>query len=93
METQRIAGESADYIVLQARTAGGKWKQIIGMDKAITVRFIKQSFHLVCMEIGEAKWADKGAAMAVSMFVLWPFYRKFSPDNFYKRKNQKGVSP
>lgn len=72
METQRMVGENDDYIVLQARAAGGKWKQIIGMDKAITIRFVKQSFDSVCMEIGEAKWVDKGSVMAVSMFVLWP---------------------
>lgn len=72
METLRMDGGNNSYIVLQARAAGGKWKQIIGMDKAITIRFIKQSSNSVCMEIGEAKWADKGAAMAVSMFVLWP---------------------
>lgn len=72
METQRVAGENNEYTMLQARAKGGKLKQIVGMDKAITIRFIKKSYDSVCMEIGEAKWADKGAAMAVSMFVLWP---------------------
>lgn len=27
---------------------------------------------MVTVEIGGAKWADKAAVMAVSMFVLWP---------------------
>ena len=72
METQRVTDENNGYTILQARAKGGKWKQIVGMDKAITIRFIKKSYASVCMEIGEAKWADKGTVMAVSMFVLWP---------------------
>ena len=72
METQRVTGEGEGYIALQARVKGGNWKQIIGMDKAITIRFIKKSGNSVCMEIGEAKWVDKGGIMLLSMFVLWP---------------------
>ncbi len=72
METQRVNGENSDYVALQARVRGGGWKQLIGMDKAITIRFIKVSSGEVRMEIGEAKWADKGGVMLLSMFVLWP---------------------
>lgn len=72
METQRVSGEGGGYIALQARVKGGNWKQTIGMDKAITVRFIKVSWNSVRMEIGEAKWIDKGGIMFLSMFVLWP---------------------
>lgn len=42
------------------------------MDKAITIRFIKESSDMLRMEIGEAKWVDKGGIMLLSMFVLWP---------------------
>lgn len=72
METQRVASENDEYTMLQARVKGGTWKQLVGLDKAVTIRFIKKSYDSVCMEIGEAKWADKGAVMTVSMFVLWP---------------------
>lgn len=50
----------------------GKLKQFIGMDKALTVRFILLDDGKVSIDIGEKKWADKGAVIAVSMFVLWP---------------------
>ncbi|MDE5696719.1 MAG: hypothetical protein K2I96_04785 [Lachnospiraceae bacterium] len=71
METQLITDE-AGYKVLQARAKGGKLKQFIGMDKAIMVRFVSKASNEIRMEIGESKWVDKGAVMAVSMFVLWP---------------------
>lgn len=73
METQLVTSSNGtDYIALQARLKGGGWKQIFGMDKAITVRFIEESSSSVRMEIGEAKWIDKGGIMLLSMFVLWP---------------------
>lgn len=72
METQRLSDEGGGYVALQARVKGGNWKQVIGMDKAITIRFIKESWNSVRMEIGEAKWVDKGGIMLLSMFVLWP---------------------
>ena len=72
METQRVTDEGGGYVALQARVKGGNWKQIVGMDKAITIRFIKKSWNYVRVEIGEAKWIDKGGIMLLSMFVLWP---------------------
>lgn len=72
MEIQRVNGESGDYVAVQARVKGGGWKQALGMDKAITIRFIKESSNMLRMEIGEAKWVDKGGIMLLSMFVLWP---------------------
>lgn len=72
METQRVTDEGGGYVALQARVKGGNWKQVVGMDKAITIRFIKESWNSVRMEIGEAKWIDKGGIMLLSMFILWP---------------------
>lgn len=72
METQRVKGENSDYVAIQARVRGGAWKQVVGLDKAITIRFIKESSDKIRMEIGEAKWVDKGGIMLLSMFVLWP---------------------
>ncbi len=71
MQTQIFVDESGKH-VLQARSNNGKFKQLVGMDKAITVRFGEKYPSSISMEIGEAKWADKGTVMAISMFVLWP---------------------
>lgn len=72
MNCQKILCDDPDYIILQARAKKGKVKQFIGMDKALTVRFVHLADNKVSVEMGEAKWVDKGAVMAVSMFVLWP---------------------
>lgn len=72
MICQRILCENSNYTVLQAKLRGGKIKQFIGMDKALTVRFICLEGRKLAIEMGEAKWGDKGAVMVVSMFVLWP---------------------
>lgn len=61
-----------DCHIVQARTKSGKLKQFIGMDKAIEVRMTPVNNSMVTVEVGGAKWADKAAVMAVSMFVLWP---------------------
>ena len=46
-------------------------KQLVGLDKALTVR-VNWDENGIQMETGEGKWVDKGVTMAVSMFVLWP---------------------
>lgn len=60
-----------NYRIIQARTPNGGMKKIIGMDKALTIR-LHQRDNQLQVELGEAKWADKAAVMAVSMFFLWP---------------------
>lgn len=71
MDTQMINLDGGN-MMLQARDKGGKWKQWIGMDKAITVKFEKVDADRVSVNIGEAKWTDKVGIMALSMIVLWP---------------------
>ena len=58
--------------VIQARSRGGSFKQFVGLDKAITVKITPISETHVSVDIGEGKWVDKGIAMTVSWFVLWP---------------------
>lgn len=70
METQVLESPEGATIV-QGRANGGKWKQWIGMDKAISVK-LSANGGILTVEIGESKWVDKGAVMAASMFVLWP---------------------
>lgn len=71
MDTQIINLEGGN-IMLQARDKAGKWKQWIGMDKAITVKLEKIDAERVCVNIGESKWVDKVGIMALSMIILWP---------------------
>lgn len=70
METQVLESDDGATII-QGRITGGKWKQWIGMDKAIAVKLTAKD-GILTAEVGEAKWIDKGAMMTVSMFVLWP---------------------
>lgn len=56
-------------ITIQARKGG--WRNAVGLAVALNVGLRLRGESLV-VEIGEGKWADKAAAAAVSMFVLWP---------------------
>ena len=71
METQCfMTNEGA--AVLQAKARGGAIKQFVGLDRAITVRITPVSETHITVDIGEGKWVDKGIALTVSWFVLWP---------------------
>lgn len=75
METQlMVPDQNGSVCVVQGRVRGGGFKQFFGLDKAITVRFnVLQGGNTVNVEIGEAKWGDKGVAMTVGMFIIaWP---------------------
>lgn len=54
METQRNNNIEGNFTVVQARTKGGKYKQIVGLDKAVTLRFFDAP-SAVNVEIGEVK--------------------------------------
>ena len=71
MESQTFATPEGGAVI-QARSRGGSFKQFVGLDKAITVKINPISETHVSVDIGEGKWTDKGIAMTVSMFVLWP---------------------
>ena len=74
METQvYMPDPNGSVCTVQGRVRGGGFKQLFGLDKAITVRFnVLHGGNTVNVEIGEAKWGDKGAALAVSWFFFWP---------------------
>lgn len=74
METQlMIPDPEGNICVVQGRVLGGGYKQLIGLDKAITIRFnVMPGKKAVVVEIGEAKWIDKGVAMAAGLFVFAP---------------------
>lgn len=71
MQTQVVTMDSGSTIV-QARINNGKFKQWVGLDKAITVRMDPLNERNVIVDIGQAKWGDKTTVMIISMFVLWP---------------------
>ncbi len=71
METQQVRNAEGEFSIVQARAKRGRVKQLVGLDKAVTVRFIEAP-SAVNVEIGEAKWIDKSIVMTVSMFILWP---------------------
>ena len=71
METELVPTENGSTF-LQARVRNGNLKQIVGMDKAIFVRFNPIGERQVQVEITKGKWVDKYIVMAISMVVLWP---------------------
>ena len=85
MEVRSDRNQDGSITVLQARTRGGSFKQFVGMDKAVTVR-INRVGDLLNVDIGESKWGDKAAVMAVSMFILWPL-AVTSGVGIYQQKN------
>ena len=71
MEAELVPTENGSTF-LQARVRNGNLKQIVGMDKAIFVRFNPVGERQVQVEITKGKWVDKSIVMAISMVVLWP---------------------
>lgn len=68
MDTQRLIYE--DEHIIQARVKKGNSKKFLGLDKAIMIK-VKTKENNIVVELGEAKWIDKGIAFAASM-LSWP---------------------
>lgn len=99
MDTQCLTSLEGVYIV-QARARHGKAKKLLGLDKVISVKLSPIGNDFFSVETGEAKWIDKGVALAVSYFVLWPlaltsgfgiYKQKTLPDKIYKEVSNKFV--
>ena len=71
MNTQFFFTNDGSAIV-QGKLRGGAVKQFMGLDRTTTVRITPVSDNHVNIDIGEGKWVDKGIALTVSWFVLWP---------------------
>ena len=84
MEVQCLSTFEGAYII-QARVRHGKVKKLFGMDKAISVKLTPIGNEFFSVDIGEAKWLDKGVALTVSWFVLWPL-AVTSSYGIYKQK-------
>ena len=72
METQLLRTEAGEYIV-QARVSNGKFKQLAGLDRVLSVKIRGIDDTHASMEIGAGKWADKIGGGFVGMFLFWPF--------------------
>ncbi len=90
MDTQRIYDEGGRTTILQARTPGGALKQIIGLDKAVTIRFTETA-QGISVEIGEGNWIDKSIVMTTSMFILWPLAVTSGVGIYKQRKLLKDI--
>lgn len=71
MQTQTLQFDGGN-VSIQARDKGGKWKQFIGMDLAVTITIEDLGNGIASVTLSESKWMDKGIVMGISMFVLWP---------------------
>ena len=85
METQCLTSFDGAYII-QARVKNGKAKKLIGMDKVVSVKITPIGNEFFSVEIGKGKWLDKGVALTVSWFVLWPL-AVTSTYGIYKQKS------
>ena len=57
-------------VAVQARKES-TWRTLLGMAQALTIQMVPQEDELV-VEVGGAKWMDKGVATGVGLLVLWP---------------------
>ena len=59
-----------DHIVVQIKK-GGDFAALVGMRTALTLTLQSASGGVIAV-IGQQRWADKAAAGAVGMLILWP---------------------
>ena len=90
METQVMPLEDGKYVI-QGRVRSGKFKQFIGMDRAVTVKLTPVETENFYVEIGEGKWVDKALTATVSMFVLWPLLVTSSVGAYKQKKLPKNI--
>lgn len=57
-------------IVVQARKES-TWRSLAGMNNALTTVLTAEGEH-IGVEVGGAKWADKGVAAGVGLLIFWP---------------------
>ncbi len=63
--------EQDDTLIVQGKKGG--WRSLVGMGQAATVILTPTEEGLKA-SVGGGKWLEQGAAIAVSMFVLWPLF-------------------
>jgi len=63
--------QQGDVWVIQGKKGG--WRSWVGMGLAATV-MVEPSEGNLKISIGGGKWLEQGAAIAVSMIILWPLF-------------------
>jgi hypothetical protein len=66
LTTQILDGDSGDRLVIQAHSPG--WQTAVGMSAALTV-VLQRDGNDLAVEIGRARWADKGVAAGLALVV------------------------
>ena len=68
-QTQSLPVQSGGIIVQSRKES--TWRTVLGMAQALTIQMVPQDDNVV-VEIGGAKWMDKGVATGIGLLVLWP---------------------
>ena len=66
-QTQTV--QQGEAVVIQGQKGG--WRRLVGMGQAATV-MLENTDEGLKTSVGGGKWIEQGAAIAVSMIVLWP---------------------
>ena len=61
--------EQAGTWIVQGKKTG--WRSLVGMGQAASV-MIEAAGNTLEVSVGGGKWLEQGAAIAVSLVVLWP---------------------
>lgn len=71
MQVQCFEMKDGNYLI-QGRADDWKWIQLIGGDRAVTVKATLVGGEKVILEIGEGKWLDKVSGALVGWYFTWP---------------------
>lgn len=66
----QVIHQEADRWIIQAKE-GGAWKKIVAMDRSLTIE-LKKNGNALSVEIGQGKWIDKAAGVAIGLLLFWP---------------------
>lgn len=71
MQVQCFEMKDGNYLI-QGKADDWKWMQLMGGDRAITVKATLVGGEIVILEIGEGKWLDKVSGALVGWYLMWP---------------------
>ena len=71
LQVQCFEMKDGDYLI-QGRSTDWKWMQLIGGDRAITVKAASAGGEKVLLEVGEGKWLDKVSGALIGWYFTWP---------------------
>ena len=71
MDARLVQLDDGSYMV-QARTCNGAFKQLVGFDRVLNIKFCATDDGRASVEIGKGKWLDKVSGGVIGLFVYWP---------------------